>query len=403
LVSLHPNSELAGEAAMMLAKAYEKLDRPEEASKAYDVVSTSFAARDQAAAALLEGARLKEQLGDKIAAAGNLQRIVDEHATFEEMDSVLYQLAWLLSDLERPDEAVARFQQLIDGYPSSPYRVDALYRLAEHAARSQQTGRAMQLLDEVILAKGTPELLSHALYLKGQLAASQARWPDVAEPMQSLLDDFPNSPLARPARYWVAEALFQQGQHDSALQWFRELEELSADDREDWMAMVALRQAQILAAREQWRPAYDMADSIKQRFPGFRQQYEADYVSGRCLAMQAKFSEARARYEEVIRSPEGGGTETAAMAQWMIGETYMHQQKYEEALRAFYRVESLFAYPHWRAAAQLQAGKCHAIQGEREQAEKLFAQVTGEYADTPFAEEAARRLKNLDTTLATHE
>ncbi len=403
LVSLYPDSKLAPEAAMMQAKAYEKMDRPEEASDAYDVVSTAFAAQDHAAEALFENARLKEQLGDKAQAVDDLKRIVDDHAEFGQMDSVLYQLAWLLMDLGRSDEAVARFQQLADGYPSSVYRTDALYRLAEHAARAQQTVQAVQLLDQIIQAKGTPEILVHALYLKGQLAASQQRWPDVVAPMQTLIDEFPNSPLAQPARYWVAESLFQQGDRDLAFQWFSELQEISKDDQEGWMAMVALRRAQILTARKQWRLAYDAANSIKQRFPGFRQQYEADYVSGRCLAMQAKFSEARARFEEVIRSPEGGGTETAAMAQWMIGESYMHQQKYDEALRAFYRVESLFAYPHWRAAALLQAGKCHAIQGEDEQAEKLFAQVVGEHAESPFAEEAAQRLQRLDANGMEHE
>ena len=34
-------------------------------------------------------------------------------------------------------------------------------------------------------------------------------------------------------------------------------------------------------------------------------------------------------------------TETAAMAQWMIGETFFHQNNYDEALRAYSRVEIL--------------------------------------------------------------
>ena len=47
----------------------------------------------------------------------------------------------------------------------------------------------------------------------------------------------------------------------------------------------------------------------------------------------------------MIRSAAGAKTETAAMAQWMIGETYFHQKNYEAALREYLRLEILYAYP----------------------------------------------------------
>ena len=53
--------------------------------------------------------------------------------------------------------------------------------------------------------------------------------------------------------------------------------------------------------------------------------------------------------------PPECGTETAAMVQWMIGETYFHQKDYEPAICAYLRVESLVAFPR-RQAASLSAG-----------------------------------------------
>ena len=121
--------------------------------------------------------------------------------------------------------------------------------------------------------------------------------------------------------------------------------------------------------------------------------YEVDYLLGRCLASQASFQSAREAYGQVIGSPVGGKSETAAMAQWMIGESYLHQQRYEEAIRAYLRVEILYDFPHWQAAGLLQAGKCYEIQGSRSEAVRLYARLLNEYPDSTYAVEASKLLR----------
>ena len=129
------------------------------------------------------------------------------------------------------------------------------------------------------------------------------------------------------------------------------------------MAMVPLRQAQILVHQKQWDEAQKLAQPIAANFPDFEQQYEVDYVLGRCLAAEGKFDQAREAYGRVIRSQLGGKTETAAMAQWMIGESYFHQKSYEAAIREYLRLEILYAFPTWQGGALLQAAKCHEALG----------------------------------------
>ena len=118
-----------------------------------------------------------------------------------------------------------------------------------------------------------------------------------------------------------------------------------------------------------------------------------DYLQGRCLASQGRFAEARQFYERVVRSPTGGRSETAAMSQWMIGETFFHQQEFYSAIRAYNRVESLSPYPQWQAASLLQAGKCRELRGEWEQAVRLYAQLLREHPETEYAGQASRRLQ----------
>ena len=45
--------------------------------------------------------------------------------------------------------------------------------------------------------------------------------------------------------------------------------------------------------------ADDLAERIATRFPKFRQQYEVDYLLGRCHAAQARFDQARAAPKSV--------------------------------------------------------------------------------------------------------
>lgn len=396
LVEGYPQSEVAPEAAMMQAKCLEKVGQLEKAVEAYLLVVTTFDSSEYTPSALFESARIQERLNRKDEAASLLGRLVEEYPAFPRLDAALYQLAWLLVDQEGDDRADEVFGRLCKEYPHSRYWADATYRLAERAAATDQLDRADELAQQLMDAEQCdPQIVCHALYLMGQLAASADRWDDVEKAMQRLTIQFPDSKLRIPANYWVAESLFQRKRYDEADKRFQELSETTGQRQDDWVAMIPLRRAQILAQDEKWEEAFGLASELQTRFPEFRQKYEADYVIGCCLAAQARYREARERYRSVIRSPEGGATETAAMAHWMIGEAYMHEKKYGDALVAYKGVEDLFNYPHWQAAAMLQAGKCHALRGEHDEAARVFARLVEQHPDTAFAQEASQRLEQV--------
>jgi len=166
----------------------------------------------------------------------------------------------------------------------------------------------------------------------------------------------------------------------------------AATDKE-YRAMIPLRRAQIAVHRRQWADALNLAQGIRTRFPNFNLQFEVDYLIGRCLNSQARFSLARQSFRQVINTSQARGTETAAMAQWMIGETYFHQTNYKDAIRAYYRVEALCDLPRWQAAALLQAAKCHELNDQWKEAHQLYSQLRSDYPESPFAAEATRRLR----------
>jgi len=400
LLERYPDSPLAGEGALMRAQALEQLDRDDDALEAYLTVAARRGDSEHAAPAMIEAARLLEKLDRKAEVIPLLRRLIREHPDFEQLDAALYELAWQLDEQGQAGESERLFERISDQFPQGVYWADTTYRLAERASRAGQHDRAKHFAERLIEAKCDDEIQMRALYLRGQLAASTHRWEEVAAPLTALLEQFPDSPLRANAACWIAESLYQQKDYVTAAARFEELEHAPLTENDAWNAMIPLRRAQILAEQEKWQEAHDLVSRIEERFPTFARQYEADYLLGLCLAKQDKPVEALQRLERVIRSPDGGRTETAAKAQWMIGNIYAAGGELELALKAYYRVESLYDYPPWRAAALVQAGNCHQRRNEHADAARVWSQVVASFAETPHAREAAQRLDQLNEKLA---
>ena len=400
LIEEHKDHVLAPEAALARGRALENLDRLEAALAALRIALDSYPQSPQAPEALLAAARLYDRLEQDEQAAEHYQKLDSEYSDFKSRDTVLYEWAWVLRDLQRPVQANALFERLYRNHPESEFWSDAAYRLAERAAQTGDHDRTDEILIKLIQSDPEPVLLGHSLYLQGRTAAVQEKWAAAAGPLQQIISDYPDTELALLSEYWLGEAAYRQEKFSDAAERFGRLAEKTTDRRDPWVAMISLRRAQIFAHESRWTEALEIASSIPSAFEDFPQQYEADYVIGRSLAAGAQFEEAREAYRRVIRSPEGGKTKTAAMAQWMIGETYFHQKEFESALREYLRVEILYDYPTWQAAALLQAGKCHESLGQWQQATELYTRLLKQFPETSFTQEATRRLQVVEPTAA---
>ena len=195
-----------------------------------------------------------------------------------------------------------------------------------------------------------------ALYLQGRLAASRGAWQEAGRLMLRVTAEFPAAEAVADARVsgwpnpgtsWAITT--RPGR------WCRRQPQATAI----WTALLPLRRCQILAVRHQWTEALAAAEAILEQHPDFCRSYEVEYVAGRSLMALARLDEARTAFQRVVDDPRASTTEVAAVAQWMIGETYLHQRQYRQAIRAYSQVEKQCDDDRWQAAALRQMGVCY--------------------------------------------
>lgn len=314
---------------------------------------------------------------------------------------VLFQLAWIYHDLGDLSKSLATFEQVATQHPDSKYWPDAAYRVAKQKVSTRNNVAAKTLIDKILAVNNLPAAIeARTLFLSGKVAFAQQDWPQVESAMLAFSAKASSETTKLTAKYFTAEALFQQRKNDLAFEAFNELHRNVASLPPQYQPWIWLRKASLNLAVGDITNAAKLATQAKERFTHFNSRFEFDYLIARGLESKGMLSDARKQLEKVIASPAGSKTETAAHSQWRIAETFFHQEKYKLAIAEYYKVDSLYAFPKWRAAALIQAGKCQEHLANPENANKLYQQLLDRYPDSEFAAEAQGRMNQLKTANA---
>jgi len=398
----YPEDSGAPESARLRAQALFQAKQPAAAAAAFEDLIAKYPQSKFYPMALVHAAKLRDELKQDAEAAahyeqliGDLERLMQVDPTLPSADRLVFDYAGVLIDLGRTTEAGEVYEELRKSFPESPHWSLAVHWLAEQAWQSEDYVRAEQLLAELLSRPLASSLRERATFLLGMIAARTQRWADAQTRLSKFLESFPDSRERGTVRYWLAEALAQQGQIVEASDEFTQLQVLCAGEDPTLAARSGLRHAQLLFQRKQFESAQRVLMDILKQFPTFSEVHELYYLLGRCLASQGQFPEARAAYHRALDMPVTRQSAIGPQAQWMLGETYFHQRDYPRALRAYLQVEVDYSASVWRAAALLQAGKCYQRQQQPAEARVVWERLLRECPEAPFAAQAEELLRTL--------
>ena len=329
---------------------------------------------------------------------------VDDVTAKPAIDEVLYQLAWLEADLGNPGRSNSYFRRLNEECIESKYWSDATYRLMQQSQQRNDDNQTRQLIDEIRkrheLKEDIPEqVLTRTQFALAQLHVKKRNWSGLAQTIQEM-DMAKMSPaLQAQAMYWRAESAFQLGQFENAVEDFESLRTNTdlSKHRQQW---AMLRIAQISAKLNRWEKVEQICRDTG-RYQDFANVAEFDFLYARYLERKGLLNDARMKLLEVISAPTSAGTELAAQAQWRIGELFFHQERYTDAINAYYKVDSLYDFPKWRCAALIQAGKCQEQLGHPNRAIKLYEQLIRTFPESKYIREAKSRAQSIQRDLRT--
>jgi len=158
-----------------------------------------------------------------------------------------------------------------------------------------------------------------------------------------------------------------------------------------------LRLGDCQAALQRWALSEEAFNRYLDRYPEGDLWYQARFGLGWAKENKKRYDEAMAAYQKVAERHQGP---TAARAQFQIGQCLFAQGKHEDAVRELLKVDILYAYPEWSAAALYEAARCFEKLGKTAEAKQHFQQVEEKYKQTQWAKLATRRLSELSSSVS---
>lgn len=338
----------------------------------------------------------QDRYADALKAIEQAERRRGPALTASSQAALEYEKAWCLRELGQVDEAADAYRRLLGGGSREDLKTHAMLELSGielNAKRFQEAAGLLEHLREVIRkdpAQVPLELREQGTYRLGVCRFELEQYDKAAELFEEFLETFGDSSLTASACYYCGEAWFKLGRHQKAV---KRLARVSDEfETTEILEPSLLRLGESLAVLQRWARSERVFTEYLERFGKAEQWFQAQFGVGWARENQQRYDEAISAYRQVVDRHQGP---TTARAQFQIGECLFAKGQYSDAVREFLKVDILYAYPEWSAAALYEAGRCFQKLGKLVEARSHFNQVTEQYGQTHWAKLAARQLTEV--------
>jgi len=409
LASIASKEGKSDEAARLLAKVAGEAGAGGEDAR-YDLAAALLSAgkyeeAEGAFARFIEGSpshpRVADAKAQRAIAVSRMGRLEDALEAMKDAEggtvrpdvlvALRYERAWDLKELGKVEEARAAYRALLGQSVPATIEAHGALDLAQLEVNAGQFAVAGELAGRALkAAAGSKEagVAARAMYVR---AVSELRLDRAVEALatcEALLKAHEDSDVQAAAEMLAGQAALKAGRAEVAAGHLQRAIEKGVPAESEGAALLCLGDA--LAGAHQWEGSRAAFEKYLKRGAKEEVWFQAQFGIGWALENQGRHAEAISAYREVVGKHNGP---TAARAQFQVGECLFAMKQFDEASRELLKVDILYAYPEWSAAAIYEAGRCLMQLNKNAEAQAQFKQVMDRFKDTQWAKLAADQVK----------
>ena len=364
----------AAEAAYLAARAREQSKEFDRARQAY----SQIAANEAQPRALRDEAAYREaycawQAKDAQGAIHGYTTLLGQRADSPMAAQALYDLAWVLLEQEKQADAEARFQELATRFPTNALAADVQFRLGEMAYARSDFAAAASAYEAALKQPGLA-FAGEVRYKLGWTYEQLKRPDDAIACFARLAESDPKGERAPEARYRQARLLQETGRHDQALAVLAGIQE------EPFAEHAALLKAESFRATNRQREALEAYDHLLKTWPEGAFRLAAQLGRAHSLRAVGAHRDALEAYAVVAAAGPG---ESAAQATLGQGYCLFALEQWDEAAKAFLKVDILYGYENLKKEALTQLVRTWEKAGDADKAARYRNELAQRYPETP--------------------
>lgn len=391
VVSKYPKSEFAGEALYKSAECLSLTGKTAEAAAVFDQFSKKYPGSLLAPEAALLASDAEFRLGHFAGAIAKYEAILENDPETDLEEQVRYRLGLALHNAERFTKSHKVFLDLVEKFPASDYRAEALLHIGDTMLREGKAPlKALGYFESALQAD--PKGPHAGPALKG-LALARFETKDfdgAAQVFVRVMTEYPTILLNEGTYEWAGQHLFDREEWSQSIIAFSALLERHATYSQ--RHRVRFKMGEAYEALDNANEAINMYDEVIQDVPTSPTAIQAKYRLAKLHEQNGRVGRAIVLYEDAANANSG---DTAAKARFRLGELYEARQDFDLAAKNFMRVAILFLHPELSPESLLRAAQCFEKDGDGMQARKTYQEVVKDYPGSTQAQKAQARLSEL--------